>query len=330
MSGNNNPNSFDAYNIIGGEQETKQTIPQPANVTADNSGMQPPQQPPQQQHQPQQAPQQPQYQPQQPPPTQQPQYQPQQQYQQQPNYQPQGQPAYTTPQYPDRQYSGKKGGKGSAVFFWIMWILIGGFTILLNLTIVSDVKSYVSLAATVAVLLLLFIIRKKLYKSVIAHLFIWILSIVVLVVIFSVGVQKAGGDNLITASFNVSKSIEFNNGEAKITNEGFARTVDLNTAEPVEKTNVFKPEDSTMYFVIILDYLPAGCEINSVWYYNEEVVLNPEPVKIDQEIKGRYFLAPPLTHDPQQKLPVGKYSIELTGTKDGRKLFSIKDFCEVK
>ena len=225
-----------------------------------------------------------------------------------------------------------KGSRGSAAFFWILWVLIGGVSIILELSAANVasglIKGYAGLIATVVVLILMIALRKKLYKSVIGHLFTWILAIVALTVVFAFGLSINGNKDIANIQFSISKSLQFSNGAARITNEGFARTVDPTTFEPIEKTNVFKPEDKMIYFVVMLDYIQGGVVINSVWYYEGEAVVNSDPVTINQELKGRYFAAS--LPQPQTQYPVGKYDVELIGTKDGKTIFSIKDSFEVK
>ena len=354
MNEENNHSSFDSYNIVGGQSSDPKPEPpvvqQPASEPVKQAPKAPPppphheesvqpetpvqhvqpQQPVQPVYQPPVQPQQPVQQPvyQQAPP-QQPPVQPQQPYQQQAYQQPyqqQQQPYY--PQQPYGQNIGKKKGKGSAVLFWILLVVLGGIALLLELTVVGTgtnfIKNYIGVISTAVVIVLLILIRKALYKSVIGHLIVWIISILLFVGIF--GVMTG---TIVIGDFNISQSTEYGNGAAKIVNEGTARTIDATTYKPLEKTTTFKVDDKMIYVVAFLDYVEAGITIDTIWSYNGSAVYNPATTNLSQEVKSRYF-AQALPPASNGQYPTGSYSVEFVGKKDGNTIFSIKNTFEVK
>ena len=164
-------------------------------------------------------------------------------------------------------------------------------------------------------------LRNKSPLSIVLYIIIFLILSALIYIMFS----NTGFGKL---DFFVHRSIEYSNGAAKITNEGTARIINKTTFEPLEKTTMFKVEDKMIYVVVKLDYLESGITIKSEWSYNGQKVVNSDDFTTTQAYTNRYFSAslPP----PQTQYPIGKYTVELVGTKNGNTIFSIKNYFEVK
>ena len=116
---------------------------------------------------------------------------------------------------------------------------------------------------------------------------------------------------------------KISNKYLSITKEGFARKVSAITAEPIEKTNVFNPDD-TMYYVWKFDSISTDINLKvTLKYENENEVVLIDNYKITKDMADGKYMQVHLKLPDGAKLPLGNYTFKITGTKDTETVFEI-------
>ena len=217
----------------------------------------------------------------------------------------------------------KNSGK-TGVMFWVLFVLLALFDILL-FTGGSGILFFI---LSIIVLVVLFIVRKSISKGFLKPFICFVGAFIVTFVIFaftgtgdgnSAKVQVGeDGASLFGFSFNIGDK-----DKPDVIKEGFARSVEQDTLKPIEKTTVFSPNDNFIYYSVLVNYLPENTEIVAKWYYEGNLAIETEPEKMQKALKNQYYT----THlqKGEKPFPLGKYKIELVMSKDGSEIFTCSD-----
>ncbi len=103
---------------------------------------------------------------------------------------------------------------------------------------------------------------------------------------------------------------EFSVSTAKISDAVMAASINPNTQEPVQKTNVFAPSTSVVYVCGKISNAPSDTKVQSQWFYENEFITSAE-ITVSGTDTFSFSLAGPATG-----WPAGNYAVKLL--LDGR------------
>ncbi len=117
-------------------------------------------------------------------------------------------------------------------------------------------------------------------------------------------------------------------GSSDVDPVGFSRSIDKETGKPVNKTSSFTQEDKIFYYVVKLNYVPAGTSIKSSFYFGKQHIADAAPTVLDGPAKNTYYQCNlKLTNTVS---PKGTYKVIVKGTKNGKTKFEITDTFKIK
>ena len=98
---------------------------------------------------------------------------------------------------------------------------------------------------------------------------------------------------------------EFSVSTAKISDAVMAASINPNTQEPVQKTNVFAPSTSVVYVCGKVSNAPSDTKVQSQWFYENEFITSAEITASGTDTFS-FSLAGPATG-----WPTGNYEVKL-------------------
>lgn len=134
--------------------------------------------------------------------------------------------------------------------------------------------------------------------------------------------NKKSGE-LISVTDSSGRSIS----EPAVTKVGFARSLDPVTYEPDEVVTGFNTGDSIMHYVIRLDEMPPGVDIEYIWKFNG-AQFDRNSSYLQERTSGQYFQTNYILGG-YGSFPPGTYTVEMVGTKYGVELFRVEESIEL-
>lgn len=251
-----------------------------------------------------------------------------------PQQEPQSQTVHETPRQPSdprpplstphaNQYaamSARQPGRAGGVF-WSLFALLA----ILDILLVLGGSGLLFFVLSVVVLVVMFLIRKKISHGILKTILYFGGALLVTIVLFAVA---GTGESSETAGNSAEKVFDFSlsvgsKDEADVVKEGFARSVDPDTLKPIEKVTAFSPNDEFMYYSVFVKYLPENTKIVSRWYYEGNLVIETEPVIVAAPLQDQYYT----THlqKGDKPFPPGNYQVEVVMSKEGQTIFQCSD-----
>lgn len=108
---------------------------------------------------------------------------------------------------------------------------------------------------------------------------------------------------------------------------GFSTSVDLFTAEPESLVTSVSKDTWKLYYVTKINTLQKGTKISTVWYNNSKVI-GKSSTTVDSDVIDRHY-ATYMTRGSSY-WNTGKIRVVITGTLNGKTVFTIDKSCTVK
>lgn len=216
------------------------------------------------------------------------------------------------------------------ILFWMLFV----FFVLLDLLLLiggSGIWFFVlALIPLIVTAVINRFISKSVWKTIL--IFVGILLITFIIFAFTATVDTDESKNTTSGdNSNKAAEISVNVGDINkpdIVKAGFARTIEEETLKPIETTTTFTSEDNYIYYSLLLKYLSANTQITANWYYEDKLIFQTEPTKVESDVKNQYYT----THlqRGEKPLPKGSYKVEVIITKDNNEIYKTTDSFTVK